>query len=93
MNAIELQIPEDMQQDLQPYRDHLRQLLELGLAEWKRKEKLVADPEREQILNVLRATDGITLPGRTSGEKPRAHWTPITVQGRPLSEIVIEQRD
>ncbi len=93
MSAIRLQIPEDMQRDLQPYRSHLRQLLELGLEEWRRREKIVPDSERERLLNVLRTADGITLPSPAQSEKPRSRWTPVSVQGRPVSEIVIELRD
>ena len=93
MSAIQLQIPEDMQRELHPYRNHLRQLLELGLEEWKRQEKTTPDPERERLLNVLRAADGITLPSPAQGKKARPRWTPVSIQGRPVSEIVMELRD
>ena len=93
MNTIRLQIPDEMSRALRPYRGQLHQILELGLAEWKRRELVEASLKQEQLSSTLSAADGITLPKRMPGRQSRAQWTPIAARGRAASEIVLEMRD
>lgn len=92
MSVEQLKIPDDMQDELRPYRNHLRQLLKLGLQEWKRRTEPSSVTEQNRLLDVLRDADEITLPLPVQSGKPRSGWTPVPIQGRPVSEILIEMR-
>ena len=92
MSTNQLKIPDDMQEELLPYRNHLRQLLKLGLQEWKRRTESYPAAEQNRLLDVLRSADEIVMPMSTQSGKPRSRWTPVPIQGRSVSEILIEMR-
>jgi len=92
MYTMQLELQDELAEKLAPYHDQLPELLELGLQQWlerQRQERLVL---REDLLKVLAASDKVTLPRPFAGEKPYERSTPVPITGKPVSEIVIEQR-
>ncbi|MFZ4657233.1 MAG: hypothetical protein ACOYNY_09490 [Caldilineaceae bacterium] len=93
MYQIMLEIPDELVGELQPHRNHLLELLQLGLAEWRRKR--TAD-----IAHAIKALfQQMADEGKLIQSQPYpANYCPperplVRVRGKALSEIVIEQRN
>jgi len=67
-------------------------LLELGLQEWLERERQERMVLRENLLQVLAASGKVVLPKPYTGKKPYVRHTPVPITGKPVSELVIEQR-
>jgi hypothetical protein len=94
MSTITIEIPRELAERLSPYREKLPQILELGLANLETASPR-SDDLRARTLRVLMAT-GLIQPLNLSRyiQRPRnrPRRTPLKVPGKPLSEIIIEQR-
>lgn len=94
MSRITIEIPNALAERLSPYREKLPQILELGLMNWQATTPR-PDDLREQTIRVLMET-GLIQPLNLSRylQRPRnrPRSTPLKIPGKPLSEIIIEQR-
>lgn len=87
---IEVEVPEDLARRLEAYRPRLVEVLERGLEALERQEK-VRPMTREEVLAALKALPFV----RVSEEyAPETLTRPplIETHGKPVSEIVIEDR-
>lgn len=92
MTIVQLEIPDKLAEKLKPYRGRLIELLELGLQKWQEREQQRSQTEKEKIVQILAASGKVSLPQPYTGEKPYVRRTPVTITGKPASEIIIEQR-
>ena len=92
MHTIQLDIPDELAERLEPYSDHLLILLELGLQAWMAHEQQEHGAVREDILQILAVPGKVTLPQPYPGPEPYVRHTPIPITGKPISELVIEYR-
>lgn len=92
MTTIQLEVPNELAEKLDPYYDKLVDLLELGLQKWQEREQQARQTEQERIFQVLAASDIVTVPKPYTGKEPYVSHTPVPATGKPASEIVIEQR-
>lgn len=92
MYTIQLEIPDELAEKLGPYRDRLPELLELGLQEWLELERQESLALREDLLLALAASGKVTPPKPYTDERPYERRTPVPITGKPVSEIMIEQR-
>jgi len=92
MTVIQLEVPDKLAKKLEPYRDRLPELLELGLQKWQEHEQQSPQAEKEKVLQILAASGKVSLPQPYTGKKPYIRRTPVPITGKPASEIVIEQR-
>jgi hypothetical protein len=94
MREITIDIPDTLAERLSFYREQLPQILELGLADLETASPR-PDDLRERTLRVLQET-GLIQPLNLSRyiQRPRnrPRRTPLEIPGKPLSEIIIEQR-
>lgn len=93
MRTIQLELEDELSDKLLPYCDKLADLLELGLKVWMEREQQEHAVARESLLLTLAASGKIQLPKPYSGDKPYIRCTPVPITGRPVSEILIEQRE
>jgi len=93
MYQIMLEIPDELVGELQPRRNHLLELLRLGLAEW-RKERTADSAHAIKALFQQMADEGIlTQPQPYPANAKPPELPLLEIPGQPLSEIVIEQRN
>ena len=91
MYTIQLEIPDELAEKLAPYRDQLSELLELGLQHWLERERQELELQ-ESIFQVLAASGKVAVPRACAGEKLYPRHTPVPITGKPVSDVVIEQR-
>ncbi|OGO40710.1 MAG: hypothetical protein A2Z03_02905 [Chloroflexi bacterium RBG_16_56_8] len=93
MSSITIEIPENLVDRLRPYQEQLPEILELGL--YQLESGVVARDElRERTLRALEST-GLILPRDSSvseNRRNRPRQKPLKIPGKPLSEVIIEQR-
>jgi hypothetical protein len=89
MREITIEIPDQLAERLSPYREQLPQILERGLADLETASPR-PDDWRERTIRVLMATGLVRMP--ETSLRPRRRHTPIKMTGKPLSELIIEQR-
>ena len=92
MYTIQLELEDELAEKLTPYRDKLLALLELGLQEWLERERQESLALRERLLRVLAASGKVEMPRPYTGEKLYIRRTPVPITGKPVSELVVEQR-
>jgi len=92
MSIVQIELSSEMAQTLSPYHDKLPILLELGLREWLKHESQEAPVLRDRILQVLVASGQVEAPKPYTDEKPYIRHTPVPITGKPVSELVVEQR-
>ena len=92
MTTIQLEIPDKLAEKLKPYQDRLIELLELGLQKWQEHEQQASQTEKEKVLQILAASGKVSLPQPYAGDKPYVRRTPVSISGKPASEIIIDQR-
>jgi len=105
METIQLQISAEMAQRLRSHYDELPQILEWGLRRVERKSQslLSSTPplkkqRREEVLAALKATGIVVvldpeLAARYLVDVAQESSLPVAVPGKPLSEMIIEERD
>jgi len=92
MNTVQLELSDELAETLAPYHNKLPALLELGLREWLKREQQDPPALRERMLLVLTASGRVEAPRPYVGEKPYVRRTPVPITGKPISELVVEQR-
>jgi hypothetical protein len=92
MHTIQLDIPDELAERLTPYSDHLAALLELGLQAWVAHEQQEQAAILEDLLRILGTSGKVAIPQPYPGPEPYVRHTPIPITGKPISELVIEQR-
>ena len=92
MYTVQLELDDELAEELAPYRDRLPDLLRLGLRMWQEREGQQQASGHEHVLQVLAMSGQVTMPKPYGGEKAYVRHTPVPVAGKPVSEIVIEQR-
>jgi hypothetical protein len=97
MQTITLEIPDELAERLKSHRDKIALILQIGLREVEVSKPLKVETPRERGLRVLRE-QGIASPLDESIVNKRVKYpkrtrqTPPKLAGKPLSEIIIEQR-
>ena len=92
MHTIQLELEEDLAAKLAPYRDHLPEMLELGLQALREREAHNRKQVRARVLEVLSASPQVQVPRQPNGQESYTRLTPVKVKGQSVSEIVIAQR-
>jgi hypothetical protein len=92
MHTIQLELDEELARKLDPYRDKIPELLELGLGALQERERREHQEARERLLRALEASGKIKVPEPYTGEQAYVRHSPPTVAGKPVGQIVIEQR-
>lgn len=105
METIQVRIPTELAQRLQPYQNDLSRILEWGLryaeGEIETATGAMPAPEamalQERVIAVLRQT-GIAGPDPKQmrqylSGRENQRWRPIQVGGKPASEMIVEERD
>ncbi len=92
MRTIQLELQDPLAEKLVSYQDRLVELLELGLQTWQEREGPAQPTDRERLLWVLTASGKVKIPQPYPGGRPYIRHTPVPITGRPVSELLIEQR-
>jgi len=103
METIQIQVSADLAELLRPHYDELPLILEWGLRCLEEAEPWCTTvpaeaPQREKVFTALHSTGilvqmdpVIAARYRSLADRPRR--TPIHVPGKPLSEMIVEERD
>ena len=94
METIVLQIPSDLAEQIRPHRHELDRILRLGLSQLTAGE---TESSRNRTLRAIQATGLIQpiAPGLVSqyaAARRRPRRPPLRLPGKPLNEIIVEQR-
>lgn len=102
MEIIQVQVSSELARRLRPYQNELPRILEWGLRHVERERETEAEsptpPTREEVLAALRSTgllvelDPVIVTRYREGEE-KQYCTPVRVEGKPLSEMIVEARD
>lgn len=92
MRMIEVEVSSRLDEKLAPHRDKLPRILELGLQAWLEREQEERHTAQEDVLQLLAASGKVDLPEPYTVEEPYERRTPVPITGKPVSQIVIEQR-
>ncbi|MBU0492512.1 MAG: hypothetical protein KKA73_19980 [Chloroflexi bacterium] len=102
VETIQIQVPTELVKRLRPHHDELPQILEWGLWYLEQVKSphtagLTEPPPRDRVLAALRSTGivvaldpAIAARYRTHADQPR--HTPVPVKGKPLSDMIVEER-
>ncbi|HID61506.1 MAG TPA: hypothetical protein EYP49_01985 [Anaerolineae bacterium] len=99
VETIQIQVSSELARRLRPYQSELPRILEWGLRHVERETEAKSSPlpTRADVLAALRST-GILVeldPVIAARYRPgpgQQRRTPVRVKGKPLSEIIIEER-
>jgi len=95
MTDLTISIPDELMQKLRPHLNELPRILELGVEQMERANPPDKLTHRERIIRLL-AERRIAHPLDKSLVPPQAftrpRQQPLHIPGKPLSEIIIEQR-
>ena len=97
--TIQIQVPSELARRLSPYQSELPRILEWGLRHVERETEAESPPStREDVLAVLRSTGILVelepaIAARYRAGSDQMRRTPVQVKGKPLSEMIIEERD
>jgi hypothetical protein len=98
--TIQIQVSSELARRLRPYQRELPHILEWGLRRVERETEAESAPlpTRADVLAALRSTGilveldpAIAARYRAGSDQPER--TPVRVKGKPLSEMIIEERD
>lgn len=92
MITIPVQLSEELAAQVQPIQNHLPEIIELGLRHWRKQPALTPRQRVEQLWEAQGLVESAALGGKRSQSTRRKHRAPIPADGRPASEIIIEQR-
>ncbi len=93
MQQVMLEIPDELVAELTPYREHLLDLLRLGLAEQRRMQAVQPSATLDQLLQQMADEGKLIRPKPTQPRQQQTRPDLIHSAGKPVSEIVIEQRN
>ena len=98
--TIQIQVPSELARRLRPYQRELPRILEWGLRRVERETEAGApsSPTRTDVLAALRSTGILVeldpaIAARYRGGSNQQARIPVRVEGKPLSEMIIEERD
>ena len=101
MEIIQIQVPSELARRLRSHQSELPRILERGLRYIEREGKvqpgMSASPTKEDVLVALRTTGILVeldpvIGGRYRAGSSKQRGTPVQVQGKPLSEMIVEER-
>lgn len=93
MITIEFEIPDELAEDVAPYKERLSELLALGLRAWKRNERSDSIDRLDALLVKLGEEERLILPQtEVINGQNTSRLAPISIPGTPISEVVSEQR-
>lgn len=103
MQKLEIELPDSLAHELQPYRDRVAEVLRLGLQQLRIAEAAAAEPVDGSVGDIdvdaeMRFKQHLLQMGVISEIRPPApslppgSRKPIHVRGKPLSEMIIEER-
>ncbi len=91
MGTITVTVPDEVEHRLKPYEDRLPEILKLGVVALQR--RLASDSDEvERMLKILEASGRVILPLSVPANEHPRDISPVHIDGRLVSEIVIEQR-
>ena len=102
VETIQIQVPTELARRLLPYRSELPRILEWGLRhieiERETEAESLPSPTRQAVLAALRSTGIIVeldpvIAARYRAGSEQQRRPPVWVEGKPLSEMIIEERD
>jgi hypothetical protein len=89
-------VPNDLAQRLLPLQEHLPEIIEMGLQQWQSQEQDQAHLTPRQRVERLWATHKLTtsLPPATIQRYATSsqRQSPLRTEGKPASQIIIDQR-
>ncbi len=92
--TISLEIPVELAEQLDPIRDRLPEIIELGLLQWQDTTLHPLTP-RQRVEQIWADAGLIATPDPTTIQNQATNYErqpPIQAGGKPASEIIIEQR-
>ena len=92
MHTIHVELDDELVQKLSPHRNKLAELLELGLQAWQERERQKQLTLRGDLILALELSGRVQTPKRYNGPDPYVRHSPVSVRGKDVSDIVIEQR-
>lgn len=98
METIQIEVSSELARRLRPYQRELPRILEWGLRHVEVKTETEPAPTRADVLAALRSTgilvelDPAIAARYRAGLDQQGH-IPVQVEGKPLSEMIIEERD
>lgn len=99
MATIQIEVSAELAERLQRYQDDLPRILEQGLREVEREPETQqsAPSTRQEILDALRSAGLVVesdpaVVARYLAERRQRDSEPITVGGKPISELIVEER-
>ena len=100
LETIQVRVSPELARRLRPYQSELPRILEWGLCRLERETDAgpPTSTTREEILTVLRSTGILveldpSIAARYRAGSDQRRCTPVQVQGKPLSEMIIEERN
>jgi len=100
MEIIQIQVSSELARRLLPYRSELPRILEWGLCHIERETEVEPPPHptRQAVLAALHSTGILVeldpaIAARYRAGSGQRQRTPVRVKGKPLSEMIIEERD
>jgi hypothetical protein len=99
MEIIQIQVSSELARRLRPYQGELPRILEWGLRHVERETEIESapPPTRADVLAALRSTGILVeldpvIAARYRAGLDQQGCTPVRVEGKPLSEMIIEER-
>ena len=102
MTTVTLELPERLAAEVQKHRAEMPQVIEWGLAQLRTSQSTSSESltvhrarvvaERERIIQRLLASGLISSPLPSRRKTKRQRRPPIKIEGKPLSETIIEDR-
>ena len=105
MEIIQIQVPSELARRLRPYQSELPRILEWGLRHVERETEtktraesaLEAKALQEQVVAALRRAGTIGPDpeemAQYLAQRENRRWMPIQADGKPASQMIIEERD
>lgn len=92
MRIIHLELEDELVKKLSPHQNKLPELLELGLQVWQERERQKQSMLRSDLVRTLEQSGKIQAPRPYTQEDLYLCHSPVEIDGKGVSEIVIEQR-
>jgi len=98
METIQIQVSSELARRLRPYQSELPRILEWGLRRVEGETEAESPPTRADVLAALRSTGIVVeldpaIAARYRAGSDQQGRIPVRVEGKPLSEMIIEERD
>jgi len=92
MLTIQLEIPDELAHQLAPHQDNLLEFIKMGLDAWQKSEQNKEKGSAARLQQLLAASGKLVVPTLPENGKTYQRKTPISISGKPVSQIVIEER-